>query len=106
MKFNLLVTLILFCAVFEVNSQKPNHSGFTYFSEYNSKLITPETSQKHVISFGTGINQFTSRLTAPTTTIYNGEINSTVPLWRVGLGYHYLFFKNKNLPLFKKKEEI
>ena len=102
MKISNLLVLIFALGSFLSLSQKPNHAGFSYFSKYNSNLISSETSMKHVFSLGLGVTEFTSKLNEPSTRIIRGNRDNQVLSYRVGLGYHYLFLKNKKLTVFSK----
>lgn len=85
-------------------SQKTNTGDYTYFSKYNTKLVSPETTQKHIFSLGTGISTFTTEAFHPGVILDGNqlELNNSFML-RAGIGYHYLFLKKKKLNFYKKE---
>ncbi|MFK8044508.1 MAG: hypothetical protein AB8B72_03365 [Crocinitomicaceae bacterium] len=102
---NLAIPLFLISFFAQVAlSQTPNNRGFTYFSEYENRLISDETLQKHVFSIGTGVTLATSEVTAPLYPVREGNnIEDIRPLFRLGVGYHYAFLKKKKLAIYSKE---
>ncbi|MFK8038895.1 MAG: hypothetical protein AB8B74_11430 [Crocinitomicaceae bacterium] len=83
-------------------SQRTNSEDHTYFTKYNPKLVSPETTQKHIFSIGTGVSSFTSEAFYPGLKVNEDELELNPQIMvRAGIGYHYLFLKNKKLKLYK-----